>query len=90
MSHTETDLVLSQDNLPPEIERRLQVEELWARRLVLAELMNAERLRTYAARRALLWPTRFPAMDMMGKDRVVKAGATVVQIKQRKAFAPGA
>jgi hypothetical protein len=45
-----------QDNLPAEIRRELQVEELWARRTVLANRMNAERLNLYASRRALLWP----------------------------------
>src|SRR5437870_4577711 len=43
MFKIETTQFTSQDDLPPEIERRLQVEELWARRNVLAELMNAER-----------------------------------------------
>ena len=46
----------AQDNLPAEILRELQVEELWARRAVLANRMNMERLNLYASRRALLWP----------------------------------
>src|SRR3569623_1416565 len=46
MPMLETD-EMSEPNLPPEIVRRLQVEELWARRLVLADLMNAERLKLY-------------------------------------------
>lgn len=45
----------AQDNLPAEILRELQVEELWARRAVLANRMNMERLNLYASRRALLW-----------------------------------
>ena len=32
---------MSERSLPPELIRRLQVEELWARRKVLAEWMNA-------------------------------------------------
>jgi hypothetical protein len=44
------------DNLPAEIRREFQIEELWARRTVLANRMNVERLTLYASRRALLWP----------------------------------
>ena len=90
MSHIETDEIPSQDDLPPEILRRLQVEELWARRLVLAELMNAERLKTYAARRALIWPPRFPAVNTAGAEPRVRQPAAVVTFKNRKALVPGA
>ena len=44
------------ENLPAELRRELQVEELWARRVVLSDRMNIERLSLYASRRALLWP----------------------------------
>jgi len=44
------------DSLPETIRRQMQVEELWARRSVLADLMNIDRLNLYASRRALLWP----------------------------------
>jgi len=44
------------NDLPAEIRRELQVEQLWATRTVLADRMNIERLNLYAARRALLWP----------------------------------
>ena len=44
-------------SLPEAIRRQMQVEELWARRAVLAELMNSDRLNLYASRRALLWPS---------------------------------
>jgi len=44
------------DSLPAKIRRELQVEELWARRAVLADRMNFERLNLYASRRALLRP----------------------------------
>jgi hypothetical protein len=90
MSDFDTDSNISQDNLPPEIQRRLQVEELWARRNVLAELMNAERLKVYSARHALLWPTRFPAIDMVWKDPLAKPSATIVPMKNRKSLAPSA
>ena len=30
------------EQLTPELERRIQVEELWGRRVVLEETMNAE------------------------------------------------
>ena len=90
MSNVETDQNMFQDDLPPEILRRLQVEELWARLNVLADLMNAERLKLYTARYALIWPTRFPAMGMVWKDPVAKPSATVVPMKNRKLSAPGA
>ena len=44
------------ENLPAELRRELQVEELWARRVVLSDRMNIERLSLYASRRALLSP----------------------------------
>jgi hypothetical protein len=43
-------------NLPAALRRDLQVEELWARRAVLADRMNLDRLNLYASRRALLFP----------------------------------
>ena len=46
----------AETGLPEVIRRELQVEESWARRTVLADLMNSERLNAYASRRALLWP----------------------------------
>lgn len=90
MSRVETDQVPFPDELLPEILRRLLVEELWARRHVLAELMNAERIKIYTARRSLIWPTRVPAMDMVWKDPLAKPSATIVPIRNRKAFVPGA
>lgn len=45
------------EQLTPELERRLQVEELWARRTVLAESMNALRRERFFAQHSLL--TRF-------------------------------
>ena len=45
---------LRMEALTPELERRLQVEELWARREVLAESINARRLEYFQARRILL------------------------------------
>ena len=45
-----------QDNLPPEVQRELRVEELWARRTLLANRMNIERLKLYSSRRPALWP----------------------------------
>ena len=50
MTVIETNIFPKQDNLPPEILRPLQVEEFWARRNVLSELMNAERLQTFSQR----------------------------------------
>jgi len=72
----------SERHLPPEIVRRLQVEELWARRLVLAELMNADRLKIYKQRRAEMWPATFPAVDVVWKEKQAKPVASIVPIKQ--------
>jgi len=88
MSSVDTDHVSLQDNLSPEILRRLQVEELWARRHVLADLMNAERMEVYVSRRSLHWPTRFAAMDMVWKDPQARAPTNIVPIKSRNTFAP--
>jgi hypothetical protein len=41
------------EELTPELERRIQVEELWGRRVVLEESMNAWRFREYKSRRLL-------------------------------------
>jgi hypothetical protein len=41
------------EDLTPELERRIQVEELWGRRVVLEETMNALRFREYQSRRLL-------------------------------------
>jgi hypothetical protein len=90
VSRSETDKDTSQDDPPPEILRRLQVDDLWARRNVLAELMNAERQKTHARRRLLIWPNRFAAMDLVWKDPLARPPATLVPIKNRKTAAPGA
>ena len=89
MSRLETDQIPFQDDLPPEIQRRLQVEELWARRNVLAELMNAERLEVYAQRRSLRSPALFAPIDTVWRDKLARPSATVVPINNRKASAPG-
>jgi len=49
-----TEIVDLTHGFPSEILRQLQVEELWARRKVLAELMNAERFKLYVNRRSVL------------------------------------
>jgi hypothetical protein len=41
------------EELTPELERRIQVEELWGRRVVLEETMNDWRFREYQSRRLL-------------------------------------
>ena len=89
MSRLETDEIPFQNDLPPEIQRRLQVEELWARRIVLAELMNAERLKIYAQRRSQSWPALFAPIDTVWRDRLARPSATIVPINNRKAFASG-
>ena len=87
MFRFETDQLTSQDDLPPEILRRLQVEELWARRNVLAELMNAERLQVYAQRCTDLAAGCAP-MDVGSRDKLTRLAATVVPMRNRKSFAP--
>ena len=89
MFRLETDDFTSQDDLPPEILRRLQVEQLWARRKVLAELMNAERFRVFAQRRADLAAGCAP-VDAASIDRLTRRPATVVAMKNRKLLALGA
>jgi hypothetical protein len=89
MSRLETEEFTSQDHLPPEILRRLQVEELWARRNVLAGLMNAERLKVFAQRRTDLEAGCAP-MDIALRGKRTTGAPTVVPMKSRKSFAPGA
>ena len=74
---------MSERNLPPELLRRLQVEELWARRTVLAEWMNAERLESYYRHRPEMRPASFPAVDVTGKEPARRA-ASIVSIKTVK------
>ena len=45
---------LSMEQLTPELERRLQVEELWARRNVLNDSMNARRCERFRTRHQML------------------------------------
>ena len=79
MSRIETEPFPSQDDLPPEIQRRLQVEELWARRHVLADLMNEERLELFARRCAVL------AVDTAyvgSRAKLTKLAATIVPMRK--------
>lgn len=80
---------MSERDLPPEILRRLQVEELWARRHVLAELRNADRLKIYYQRRAEMRPASFPSVDVVWKDMPSRPAASIVPIKGKKSFMPG-
>jgi len=85
MFRIETIQLLSQDDLPPEIQRRLQVEELWARRNVLEDLMNAERLQVYVQRCTDLEAS---AIEVGPKDRLSRLAAKVVPIRNGKSLAP--
>jgi len=67
--------------------RDLQVEELWARRMVLADLMNEERLALYASRRALLCPARLKAPEAVRKCAPAMPLASIVPIRGRKILA---
>lgn len=87
MSRIETEQLNSQNDLPPEILRRLQVEELWARRNVLAELMNAERVQIYAQRCTHLAAGCAP-MDVGSIEKSIRLATTVLPMRNRKSFAP--
>jgi hypothetical protein len=89
MSRLETSKFTLQEELPPELLRRLQVEELWARRTVLSGLMNAERLRAYADRRTDLAGGCAP-MDVMPRDKLIRPAATVLLMKNHKSAVPRA
>ncbi len=80
---------ISERDLPPELIRRLQVEELWARRIVLAEWMNAERLRNFYQHRAEMRPVSFPAVDVTWKEAPAKPLASIVPINAKRALVPG-
>lgn len=84
MSRIETDQFSSQDDLPPEIQRRLQVEELWARRNVLAELMNAERLQVYTRRYAKV-VSGYEPTGTGWRSRLTRQ-ATIVPMRSRKSL----
>jgi hypothetical protein len=88
MSRLETKECTLQDDLPPEITRRLQVEELWARRNVLAAMMNAERLKVYAERRTDL-VAGCAAMEVASRFKPTARAMTVVPMKHQKSFVPG-
>jgi hypothetical protein len=68
---------------PPEILRRLQVEELWARRNVLAGPMNAERLKVYVQRRNDL-AAGFGPIDVASRDKLTRSAATVVPMEDHE------
>jgi hypothetical protein len=68
---------------PSEILRLLKVEELWARRNVLAGLMNAERLRVYVKRRSDLAAGCAP-VDVASRDKLTWPAATVVPMENRE------
>jgi hypothetical protein len=87
MSEIETAPFPLEDDLPPEIQRRLQVEELWARRNVLADLINAQRLQLYVQRYTKL--SAGPA-HAGAKNRLARLAATIVPIRTRKFPLPAA
>ena len=80
---------MSERDLPPELIRRLQVEELWARRHVLAEWMNAERLRVYYQHRAELRPAAFPAVDVTWKEVPARPVASILPLTPKRSLATG-
>ena len=84
MPTLDTDGRSIQDDLPAEIRRELQVEELWARRNVLAALINVERLGLYASKRALRWPELLK-VHVVKEHSPTSPIATVVPIRTRNA-----
>ena len=87
MSRLETTKFTLQDDLPPELLRRLQVEELWARRNVLAGVMNADRLKAYVGRRTDMAGGCASAEVALTRDRLERPAATVLQMKDHKSAA---
>ena len=81
MPKPETDRGSIQDDLPAEVLRELRVEELWARRTVLADLINAERLRRYASKQGLRWPELLMAQVMVKEHSPTRCVASVVPIR---------
>ncbi len=86
MSRLATAKFTLQDDLPPDLLRRLQVEELWVRRTVLAGLMNAERLKAYVERRTDMAGGCAP-MDTVPRDKPTRPAATVLLMENRKSSA---
>ena len=84
MSRLESTKFTLQDDLPPELLRRLQVEELWARRNVLAGVMNADRLTAYAGRRTDMAGGCAPVEVASTRDKLARPAATVLQMKDHK------
>jgi hypothetical protein len=60
------------EELTPELERRIQVEELWGRRVVLEDTMNDWRIREYQSRRLL----SLLHSDACGRDTLRKSPVT--------------
>ena len=87
MSRLETEIGSIQDDLPEEVLRELQVEEAWARRKVLADLINAERLSLYASKRAFFGPDRLKAPDLVRERPAARSWPAVVPFRGRKASA---
>lgn len=67
------------EELTPELERRIQVEELWGRRVVLEDTMNAWRFREYQSRRLLCL-----IRDESGERPVVPNSAAPDRTKARQ------
>jgi hypothetical protein len=84
MPRLETDTGSIQDDLPADVLRKLQVEELWARRNVLADLINAERLTLYASKRALRWPELLKAQVVVKDYSPATRISSIVPIRVRK------
>jgi hypothetical protein len=85
LSSIETDGRSIQDDLPADVMRQLQVEETWAHRTVLADLINAERLELYASKRALLYPARLKAPEVQRERKPSASLLSVVPFRSRKA-----
>jgi hypothetical protein len=54
------------EHIESELQRRILVEEAWARRRVLARQMNLRRRLSYLEKRAIVCPQE-PAVDWVGK-----------------------
>jgi len=86
MSRLESTKFTVQDDLPPELLRRLQVEEQWARRNVLAGVMNADRLKTYVGRRTDMAGGCASTEVASTRDKLARPAATVLQMIDHKSI----
>jgi hypothetical protein len=73
------------EQLTPELERRLQVEELWARRNVLADAINARRRERFYAQHAHM--TQFGTVPALPATDEAEPEAPIIELVAQQAAA---